>query len=345
MDFREEQRWRQVVWPGLRRLRHVFLHEPESAAGGSYWTPRLLKDYDLVLGERIRWKWNAVLEELVARGWTPPGDSLHDWGCGPGVAARAVAAHWPQALRVVRFSDRSELAVEYAGENLRREHPELRVGPAGPAPLLVVSHVLNELPEGAEQELLERLSSATAVIWVEPGTREHSRRLVRIRERLRGVFQAVAPCTHDEPCGLLAPEAERHWCHHFARPPRPVFHHAGWSRAAKELGLDIGVVPYSYLVLDKRPPPPPREGWSRRLGHARLYKGVSKVLDCSAAGLRECSVLQRMDRRYFHDLKKHRVPSLQAWRWQNGRIVGVEVFPPPAPEEGPAGQGELPADE
>ena len=326
MDFREEQRWRQVVWTGLRRLRHVFVHEPALAAGDSYWTLRLLKDYDTTLGERIRWKWVSVLDELAARGWTPPGDSLLDWGCGPGTAARAVLARWPEALRLVRLFDRSEGAYEFAVENVRREHPGVKTSGQGPAPLVLVSHVLNELTESGEQELLERLKSADSVIWVEPGTREHSRRLIRIREHFRGVFHAVAPCTHDLPCGMLDPLNETHWCHHFARPPPHVFHHAGWSRVAKELGIDVGSVPYSYLVLDKRDPPAPRAGWSRRIGYPRIYKGMAKVLDCSEAGVAERPVMQKINRPYFHDLKKGRVPTLQKWLRDERRITGVEPF-------------------
>jgi hypothetical protein len=327
MDPREVQRWRQVNWEALRRLRHVFVHEPAVAAEGSYWSPKLLSDYDMTLGERIRWKWDDVLRGLAAQGWAPPGDSFLDWACGTGVASRALLAQWPGVFRLVRLFDRSEHAHTFAGAAVRRQDAQVKLTGQGHAPLVVVSHVLNELSTEDEVALVERLRSATSVIWVEPGTREHSRRLIAIREQLRGQFHMVAPCTHDHLCGMLVPENERHWCHHFAPSPGYVHQHGGWSRVTRELKIDISSVPYSYLVLDKRDPPAGRAGWSRRIGHARVYKGMAKILDCSAEGVREVPFMQRNDKAFYQDLRKSRAPTLMEWqRDTRGRAIGVR-FP------------------
>ena len=74
----------------LERLRARFLDAPSE--GGDYWSsPDLLAAYDATFGERIGWKWDAVLAELRARGWAPPaGTAVLDWGCGSGVAGRRV---------------------------------------------------------------------------------------------------------------------------------------------------------------------------------------------------------------------------------------------------------------
>ena len=55
----------------LDRLRETFLSDAKS--GGPYWhTITDLECYDFTFGERIGWKWDAVLAELKQRGWTPP---------------------------------------------------------------------------------------------------------------------------------------------------------------------------------------------------------------------------------------------------------------------------------
>jgi hypothetical protein len=46
---------------------------------------------------------------------------------------------------------------------------------------------------------------------VEPGTKETSRTLQGIRERLVKEARVLAPCTHADPCPLL--RTERDWCH------------------------------------------------------------------------------------------------------------------------------------
>ena len=221
----------------LDRLRTRFLDDP--AEGGDYWeTPELLAAYDATFAERIGWKWDAVLAELRARRWAPPeGTVLLDWGCGSGVAGRRVLA----AFGAGRFSrlvvhDRSALARRFAADRAASAFPGLAVeqapdwGDVAPAQpfTLVISHVLNELPPAESAALLSLVRRAAAVIWVEPGTSDIARALVALREALRNEFVVIAPCTHSGACGLLTPDNQRHWCHHFARPPIEAFTDAFW---------------------------------------------------------------------------------------------------------------------
>jgi hypothetical protein len=83
--------------------------------------------------------------------------------------------------------------------------------------------VLPELDEAGTADLLKKARQAQAVIFVEPGTREVSRRLIDVREKLNGEFKPVAPCFHANKCGLLTPENERHWCHFFVPVPNVVY--------------------------------------------------------------------------------------------------------------------------
>ena len=320
----------------LDRLRNRFLDAPSE--GGDYWeSAEMLALYDATFGERIGWKWDAVLAELRARRWEPPpGTALLDWGCGSGIAGRRVL----RAFGADRFTrllvhDRSALARRFAAESAASAFPGLAVeqapdwgdvAPAGPF-TLVISHVLNELPPADSAALLALVRRATAVVWVEPGTSDVARALVAIREELRQTFAVVAPCTHQGACGLLAPENQRHWCHHFARPPIEAFTESFWSEFSHRLGIDLRSLPYSFLVLERpaagtdvQAPTP--EGWSRILGEPREFKGHFKVLSCEAGGVTERMLQKRDDKALFKTMRRVPAPPLFAWQIRDEKIVG-----------------------
>ena len=270
-----------------------------------------------------------MLAELRQRGWTPPEGTLLDWGCGTGVAGRRVLAAWPGAFRKLELSDRSSPAVHFAAARARAEFPGLAVthGGEGAAPdLLVLSHVLNELPPEALNRLLALAARATAVLWIEPGTHDASRRLIAVRERLLGTFRAVAPCTHACRCGLLAPGNERHWCHHLARVPGFVHTDPGWGKFAQTLELDLGRVPFSTLVLDRRPAAAPHPDEARVIGEPRFYKGFAKVLSCQADGVSELT-LQKRDAPKLLKAMKKAPGSLYRWTRDGDKIrAGEQLF-------------------
>src|SRR4051812_44526744 len=170
--------WAEIDWPALERLRAKFLSgEP---LPDSYWaSPSDLASYDFTYGERIGWKWDAVLRELRLRGWRPPaGATLLDWGCGSGIAGRRViAAFGAENFRQLVVWDHSPLAREFAADVATRVFPTLPVINAASSPgevsapvetetigLLVISHVLNELSPEACDELRELCRRATAIL-------------------------------------------------------------------------------------------------------------------------------------------------------------------------------------
>ena len=318
----------------LERLRARFLDAP--AEGGDYWdSDELLAAYDATFAERIGWKWDAVLAELRARRWAPPaGTALLDWGCGSGVANRRVLAAFGSGhfSRLV-VHDRSPRARRFAAERAAATFPGLAVeqapdwGDIAPAQpfTLVISHVLNELPPAESAALLALVRRAASVIWVEPGTSDVARALVALREELRAEFAVAAPCTHNCACGLLAPANQRHWCHHFAKPPVEAFTDAFWSEFSLRLGIDLRSLPYSFIVLDRREsgaPAPTPEGWSRILGEPREYKGHFKILSCEAAGVTERMLQKRDDKALFKAFRRAvPQPPLFAWQLGDGKIV------------------------
>lgn len=291
-------------WRRLDRLRGLFLGG--EFGGGAYWQDTAdLALYDATLGERIGWKWDAVLRELARRNWAPPpGCELWDWGCGSGVASRRVLAQWPEMFTRLRLTDHSSLATEFATQRALESRPGFPVQ-TGPRPedatapyVLCVSHVWNELDPLVGAALCRVAAQAAAVIWVESGTHSVARSLQAIRTDLVTVagHQVIAPCTHQAACGLLTTGNERHWCHHFANPPPDIFADSDWVRFGQRAGVDLRSLPYAFLVTEANPRPRSSAEPSdlqRVLGSPRVYKGYSRVQFCGAGGVVELEVQQR----------------------------------------------------
>ena len=321
-------------WEVLDRLRETFLSDARTE--GPYWhTITDLECYDLTYGERIGWKWDSVLRELDLRQWAPPAENLtiFDWGCGSGIAGRRVAnfCRHASSIRLV-LHDHSALAVDYAEHRAKIMYPQLQVERAdyreingnAPIDILVLSHVLNELNDKARLELSGLLSRARCILWVEPGTHEVSRALVSWREKLRTTgARVIAPCTHDAACGLLTAGNERHWCHFFAAPPPAIFADSNWVRFGQRAGIDLRSLPYSFLVLERRGEPA-LGNCSRILGDPRIYKGYAKLFNCSAAGIEELTMQQRVDKTLFKELKRARGPLIYRWKRDADRILAAE---------------------
>ncbi|AOS45709.1 Mitochondrial small ribosomal subunit Rsm22 [Lacunisphaera limnophila] len=329
--------WESLDWEVLDRLRETFLAGDKT--GGPYWhTITDLECYDFTYGERIGWKWDAMLQELKRRGWSAPtGGTVLDWGCGSGIAGRRVVNFFgPQNFTRLQLHDHSDLAMDFAEHYGRKAFPGLPVDRATyrdlngdePIGLLVVSHVVNELTDIARAELTALCARAQAVLWVEPGTHEVSRLLGGWREQLRDQFQVIAPCPHQATCGVLTAGNERHWCHFFAPPPVGVYADSGWVRFGQRAGIDLRSLPYSFLVLERKTPValgnPPIPAPSVMIGEARHYKGYAKIFNCDAGGVAELMLQKRDAPLLFKELKHGAGPSLHHWSHENGRITRIE---------------------
>ncbi|HUL51905.1 MAG TPA: small ribosomal subunit Rsm22 family protein [Opitutaceae bacterium] len=354
--------WADIDWAALERLRGLFLSG--AAAHGAYWTSADdLASYDFTYGERIGWKWDAVLRELDLRGWKPlvpaparperprgtdeDGVAVLDWGCGSGVAGRRVV-RWLGAdgVDVFRVWDRSALAAGFAADAAHAAFSRLAVEQVTPGFLasdepigvLVISHVLTELPAEDLRALRGLAARTSAILWVEPGTPEASRALVEIREQLRGRFRLVAPCTHQAGCGLLAPANSRHWCHHFAAPPAEIFSDSNWVKFGQRAGIDLRSLPYSFLALERgsaHPDSAGAAGLSRVIGEPRVYKGFAKVLSCDADGVRELTQQKRDAPGLFRELKRPAGALLYRWTRKGDRVTGGERLAAPTGQRAP----------
>lgn len=315
----------QIDWASLERMRAAFL---ESTAGrADYWKRENdLASYDATFAQRIGWKWDFVLNELKSRGWNPPAGELLDWGCGSGVAGRAVLdVYGIERLANLHLWDRSTLAMQFAARRAREKYAGLNVltGSDARTGTVVISHVLTELDAAQTEALADSLAAnAACVLWIEPGTYEASLTLIAVRERLRKHFNVVAPCTHQVPCGILAKGNEQHWCHHFAKPPPEVFMDPNWGRFSHLTQIDLRSLPLSYLVLDKRPAPSFPLNATRIIGRPRMYKPYALLLGCDETGVRERKVTKREFPNEYRNAKKGESASLQILPGGDGGVGG-----------------------
>jgi len=339
--------WTELDWLALDRLRQKFLNGPAAtAAAGAYWeTPADLASYDFTYGERIGWKWDHVLRELHLRGWRPGPAcrTVFDWGCGSGVAARRVITSFgAENFDSLTVWDHSPLACDYAATAAQAAFPSLRVATATPGllassepiGLLIISHVLNELPPAALASLLALVARAAAVLWVEPGTHAVSRHLGALREQLSATaaFRLIAPCTHQNACPILQPGQERHWCHFFAPPPSEIFADSNWVKFGQRAGIDLRSLPYAFLALDRqRDAPPPPSDLARVIGRAEHFKPYARVLACDATGLAELELPKRAAPALFKHLDRTKAPLLYRWQHDGEKISAGEPFAPPTP--------------
>jgi len=323
--------WDEINWAALEQMRMAFL--AGTAGDADYWVDdSFLAAYDATFAQRIGWKWDFVLSELQMRGWSLPSGPVMDWGCGSGVAGRALLDYFgTAAVKQMLVWDRSVRAMNYAVQRARTRFPELQISathrpdvPEGGT--LLLSHVLTELNQEQTEKVVTRAGAAATILWVEPGTYEASLTLIAIRERLRHSFNLVAPCPHQGRCGILAAGNERHWCHHFATPPAKVFTDSGWARFANLMNIDLRDLPLSFLVLDKRPIPALPVDAGRLIGHPRLCKGHAQLLGCDASGVHERRLSQRKFPSDFKQMKKGRHGSLFRWKSSEGELAQLSAL-------------------
>lgn len=318
---------RPINWQGLSALRSRFLEQDFPEHG--YWSPELLEDYDQTFAVRIGWKWDAVLNELKQRGWQPPSTRIVDWGCGTGIASRKFLEHFPGfKTDSLTLWDAVPRSMEYARRRLGEAYPALNVRCASQSPykrpgILLLSHVINELDEQALEQLSAVAARAEVVIWVEPGSRAESRKLSAVRDSLLSGLRVVAPCAHASACPMLTEAHERHWCHSFTRPPSEVHQSPHWSAFARELNIDLGTVPYTFLVMQAAAINMPTK-YSRVIGHPRAFKRYLRVLCCHEAGLDEWSLSPSSDKSVYKEAKKDALFPLIRCDVDNQRIRSVE---------------------
>lgn len=227
--------------------------------------------------------------------------SILDVGAGPGAASWSATTLFP-SLTSVTMLDHNPQFLSIARElwpdaNANIVPGDLTAVAQQPkAELVVASYVLAELPEERAPHIARDLWNTTTnmLLIVEPGTPAGFARIRAARESLIGGegARAIAPCTHNNPCPMKAPD----WCHFSQRLPRSRDH-----ILAKDASVPFEDERYSYIAVSRQPPP--------ALNRARIVaqpeetkSGIGFPL-CDERGLHTANV-NRRDKALFNLLKK-----------------------------------------
>jgi SAM-dependent methyltransferase len=288
----------------LTNLRDAFLEG--SAGRADYWTtPNAIALYERFLGERIGWKWDAFLSELVLRKIRPKSAHAVDFGCGPGVASLRVLAAWPSQFTHLTLVDRSHAALEFARHRVRERFPQVQVETTTALPDLankafLSSHVFSELPPASHPDLVRALQRADDILWVESATHHNARAFhSTIREALRDTLAPVAPCPHACACPLAEPYRAADWCHFFAPVPTEVHTDPAWRDFSRALHVDLRSIPFTAIAMQRMPRhsestlPSSENVLARRLAHPTEHKGYSKAQFCTPTGLLDLEAWKR----------------------------------------------------
>lgn len=155
---------------------------------------------------------------------------------------------------------------------------------------MLLGHVLNELPEREQMQLLAtlkgRLPESGHLVILEPALRTTTRRLMALRDALREEpFTIQAPCPCQGPCPMLP--LDRQWCV-AERPWEPP----AWFRELDAAaGLDRRSLGFAYLVVRKGGAP--RFPAARVVGVPRPQKGKVERWMCTPAGGERWEALAR----------------------------------------------------
>ena len=269
--------------PTLRTLSDRF-NRLDGAPKGDYFDAANVEPYLAHHG----WAQAEALAWILAErpeGFGAPG-AVWDLGGGPGVLSLAASTIWPEAH--FTLTDLRAEALAWAEAKLpplgvrlatrRQRLPEL---PEGRPDLVLLGHVVNELPERDQEALLAalkaRLAPGGTILILEPALRPQTRRLMALREAFREApWALLAPCPCPGPCPMLP--LERQWCV-TERPWEPP----PWFRALDSAaGLDRRTLTYAFLLARRDAPrPAPRV---RIVGLPPKQKGKTQRWLCTPEG-------------------------------------------------------------
>lgn len=204
-----------------------------------------------------------------------------DWGSGPGTASFALAANDQLKSQI-----RKQFLIDISSgphrtfADLHKDliNPELSTRLEFEPFLdqknrtcLVFSYSMTEiakLPTGWDQ--------AEALMILEPSTRQDSRKLLQLRQKLieKG-YSIWAPCTHHLDCPLLT-KSETDWCH-----DRFVVDAPEWFwKVDQLLPMKNKTITTSYLLARKKPAPVLPKNAARLTGDSREEKGKTRQMVC-----------------------------------------------------------------
>ena len=231
--------------------------------------------------------------------------SLLDIGAGPGTATWAAGEAFPSLKSLVLLDANDalrRLALDLAASRSRqiayqRGDARALLAAAEAADLVMASYVIGEMSEAERTALAALMWEKTrdVLLVVEPGTPAGHARIMALRRQLIAAGAHVAaPCPHDGPCPLQAPD----WCHFTQRLQR--------SRAHKQMkGAEVPFEDEKFAFVALRRAPVARRP-SRVLAQPAVGKAEIVAKLCTPNGLQ----LARIPRR-----DKAAYAQARRWRW------------------------------
>ena len=184
--------------------------------------------------------------------------SLLDIGAGPGTASLAACEALPD-IEAVTLLDSNAAFLEAARhllaaspspvlQSARIEAADMRAATDERADLVIAGYSMIELAPSAIPAFIDRLWQATTgmLLLVEPGTPAgYANILVARAVSIAAGAHVVAPCPHQGPCPLIAPD----WCHFSQRLARSRLH-----RQVKGADAPFEDERFSYLAIARQAP-------------------------------------------------------------------------------------------
>ncbi|TPQ37035.1 SAM-dependent methyltransferase [Bradyrhizobium guangdongense] len=246
---------------------------------------------------------NALIE--IVPGLAP--ETLLDVGAGPGTASWAAAEAFPSLASFTLIDANrtlSKLALELAEDSPQLAGCSYPPGDAGEnlaqasiADLVIASYLIGELGESDQRALADAMwaKARNALVVIEPGTPAGYARILALRQQLIALGAHVAaPCPHDRPCPLAAPD----WCHFNQRLPRSQAH-----RQIKGADVPFEDERFIYVALTRTPVAARR---SRVLAPPDFGKAEITAKLCTEDGVAATKVPRR-DKPAYAEARR--------WRW------------------------------
>lgn len=232
-------------------------------------------------------------------------NTLLDVGAGPGTAMWAATMVWPELERITLIErdqnmiDIGKKLAKYASLHSIREAEWIKADVMGEwnvpkHDVVIASYVLNELPPQSIGSFILKLweSTASILIFIEPGTPAGFSLIRQVRERLLGEGASIAaPCPHSSSC----PVAEDDWCHFSQRLNRTRLH-----RQIKGGTLSYEDEKFSFVCLS-RIPGVDIKGIVVR--HPQIRKGHVYLKLCTPEGIVNATIT-RKDKEKFKEARK-----------------------------------------
>jgi ribosomal protein RSM22 (predicted rRNA methylase) len=101
-----------------------------------------------------------------------------------------------------------------------------------------------------------------------------------------------------------------------------------WRELSQRLNLDLRVLPYSFVALDRGTPGETaghskKEEEFRVLGVPREFKGHLKVLACNADGLTDWTLQKRDAPELYKEIRSAETLPMYRWKTAGQKIIGV----------------------